>query len=1020
MQRTTKPETSHSMSSVPYHQSQSLVSLPMLPRPSTAASLALAGAQFDGQKRARVNSKAGTLGSLFRTKMHSKRSSTAGSDSMLPILEPQDAGDAAWGVGIDYPATVSPLFSDESLQQLMGSSPQLTSHGARRPSSPTLAGAPELAEAALAAGSANGPMSPASARRSKREIAASVLHNSAGPFRRLRSGPASKTMSFPPAVSDNSLYRAVASDEFVVVTPDMCPPASLVSSSVISGVSPLEASAAAAAASSSALPALGADSDAGRGAGTRGVTPRHHHPRSRTNVELRTRALTQVSKSSEHLLLLRDGAYEDSTDSLVRISTPSLSTSSSEASLPLSQAPGLGMPPRKKAPAPLLTQPRPQHGLQLPQGSALGPSFKPPLPRNACVLAPAPTGRAGSPRRASECSFSSNEERVRLSPFVQLDALSPYTVSRLNTTAARASERRRRPSERRPRTSSTSSSVHWALSATSDATLLADSSRSRHARNLSDVSDYDSRRDASFDFQIQSAESETFWPDESPPESDGDELEQQIAASGFPSSCSANFNFEVGRDVDSSGGSPRQRSQSSGAVAAHSPTRAGAHGHAFPHAISSLLDPSSPASDGAERSMALNMLAHPRRMRAYTSAVPDASREYDDDLDLSLSPTIPDHFDFDGSTLTQPNDWQLMSASSSDGEQLPQLHSHPRRRVRKRRVLPKTMFNVSSKHSSVADAALYGDSQSSDTLHPGPDDSGAVVLELPRETSAGPGTKHDESRGAFSLAVSAGAVATATHAQTGDSETVAAAAVIAATPEMQMLLNLELIPRLPRSMQHDLDIAHVARLTLVCAGDAGSWQPARIACFALRLAAAVGRARGLRELTLLNLGLTAIPRSVLRCPGLQRLNMAHNWIGAVPGWLARLPRLEHIVLAGNPLRVVSADLVEMRQRLATLDFGCARKWALLSRRPPPPSPLSADERAQVLVRRLQATAARRMAAAVGATCLSVTRRQHEAALDRATRLLALYSNTLYSTLREPRSWGHSVALPLPPVHHSLL
>ncbi|KAJ1778710.1 hypothetical protein LPJ77_001976 [Coemansia sp. RSA 2523] len=1012
MHRTTKPETSRSMSSVPYHQSPSLVSLPMLPRPSTAAmasSLALSGVQFDSQKRQRLNSKAGALGSLFRTKAHSKRGSTAGSDTMSPVLEPQDVGDAAWGVGIDYPTAVSPLFSDESLQQLLGSSPQFPAQMPRRPSSPSLSGLPALPESELMDG---GPMSPASvsSRRSKREIAASVLHNSAGPFRRLRSGPASKTMSFPPATMENTLYRNVASDEFVVVTPDMCPPASLVSSSVISGVSPLEASVAQATASTAALPVLTEDEDHGRGTNNRGITPRRNQPRTRGALELRARALTQVSKSSEHLLLMRYGSYEDSTDSLVRVSTPSLSASSSEASLPLSQV-------RKKAPAPLaaLSQPRAQSAQRQVQGSALGSGLKPPAQRNMCVLSPAPKGRAGSPRRVSECSFSSTEEqRRRLSPFVQLDTLSPYTMDRLSSTAASATERRRRSPvhrTRRSRTSSTSS-ANWGLSATSEMTLLAESARAHHARNLSDASDYaDDQATPEFDFQIQSAESETFWPDESPLASDADELEQQIAASGFPSSCSAQFNFEVGRDTEPTCESPRQRSQSSGAAGARGTDEIRSiREQAFPRAIASLLDPSSPMGEEVERSMGLNMLAHPRRMRAHTSAILETTREYDEG---ELSPTIPDHYDFefDGSTLTQQNDWQLMNPSSSDGEQPPQMHSLPRRRVRKRRVLPKSMFMVSPKHNAianiVADDALYGESKSSDTLHPGPDEGCDVALEAPCETQVLM-AKNDEHCGAPPLAAD---VATAKHGHGEVSETGVVA--IVAPPDMRQLLSMEHIPRMPASIERDMRIGHVARLTLISSGDPGSWQPTRIASFGLRLFACIERAHGMRDLALVNLGLTGIPRGVLRCAGLHRLNMAHNWIDTVPGWLAQLPHLAHISLAGNPLRIVSADLVEMRQRLATLDFGSARNWALLNRRPAPPPRLSPDEQKRVLVRRLQVTAAKRMSAAIGSACLSVTQRQHEATLDRATRMLSVYSNALYSTLREPRSWGHSVALPFP-------
>ncbi|KAJ2848528.1 hypothetical protein IWW36_003245 [Coemansia brasiliensis] len=978
------------MSSVPYQQSPSLVSLPMLPRPSTAAmasSLALPTTQYEYQKRPRVNSKAGTLGSLFRTKMHTKRSSTAGSDSMSPALEAQDAQDASWGVGIDYPA-VSPLFTDESLQQLLGSSPQLSAHSGRRPSSPSLSGTTALPEAAVAAGS-QVPMSPASARRSKREIAASVLHNSAGPFRRLRSGPANKTMSFPPASSENSLFENVASDEFVVVTPDMCPPAALVSSSVISGVSPLEASAAVAvAASSGTLSISNSEADHGRGPSLRAASARRNQPRVRGMQELRTRALTQVSRSSEHLLLLRDGAYEESTESLVRISTPSLSASSSEASLPLSQATthsgSSQILARKQVPAPLVTgaHNRATNGLSANAGQ------KPKLRQSRFV------GAQGT------------AEDRRLSRFTQLDALSPYTVNRLHSTAAQASERRRRPTmhQKRRSHSGSISSANWTQAGTSDTTLPNGAAHTRHVRNLSDTSDY-AGGNATFDFQIQSADSE-FWPDESPVESDVDELEQQIADSGFPSSGSAHFDFEVGRDTEPSCGSPRQRSRSSGAVASRELELRNESEHSFPIDAASPLDPSSPISEEAERTMALNILARPRRMRAYTTASPDSSREAND----NRSSMIPDQFDFDGSTLTQTNDWQLMNASSSDGEQPPQMHSHPRRRVRKRRVLPKTMFQMTSdKRSAGTDYALSY--KAAIKLQNACADSSATALQAVCETPIAVEGENDTPR-----VTEASAVVTAKNAHAETPKTVVAA--IAASPELQMLLNLELIPRLPQCIERDLHIGQVARLTLACSGDADSWQPARIPCFVLRLGACVARAHGLCELTLVNLGLTAIPRSLLQCVGLQRLNMAHNWIGAVPGWLAQMRGLEHISLPGNPLRTVSADLVEMRQRLATLDFGNERRWALLNRRPPPPPPLSSDEKKLALAQRLQSTAIRRLATAVSATRLNVTQRQHEAALDRATRMLAMYSNALYSTLREPRNWGHSVALPFP-THSSL-
>ncbi|KAJ2083501.1 hypothetical protein H4R24_000774 [Coemansia sp. RSA 988] len=985
MQRTTKPETSRSMSAMTYHQSPSLVSLPMLPRPSTAAmasTLALPNVQADHQKRQRVNSKAGALGSLFRTKIHAKRGSNAGSEGMSPVLEPLAdlQMEASWEVSIDSPVAMSPLFTDECLQQLLGSSPQLTANGP----TPPLGGPPTDGE--LATGG-----SP-SARRSKREIAASVLHTSAVPFRRLRQGPANKTLSFPPS-GDAAMYgnnggARPGGDEFVVVTPDMCPPAAMVSSSVISGVSPLEASAAAAAAAAASV-ASGIDSDSTRsGRGASRSAPRKL-PRGGEALPLRTRALTQVSQQSGEQLLLM--GYEDSTDSLVRISTPSLSASSSEASLPLSHT-------RKKPPAPLLawSQPRPRHGgFQLSQGSAPGSGARPPLPRQT-------NGGTGSPRKASECSFSSAEGLRRVSPFGPLDALSPYTVSRLNTTAARATERRRRSFARRSRPNSVASSVNWNLSATSDTTLLAGSAHARHIRNASESSEFLSGFTAGvhgspFDFQLHSAAPEPLWPpDASPLASDGepsdddDDLARRVAASGFPSSCSAHFNIELGRDTESACESPRTRTRSSGANAPRDAARS-PPARVYPRAsraIMSLLDPSSPVHEDTEHSMALNMLGRPRRQRAHTSAVPDAERE--EPAELS------DPLDFDGLTLTQQNDWQLMNPSSSDNDAPPPSHhSHTRRRVRKRRVLPKSMFPVPAKHVLVpspahdVSAPPKNEHLSSDTLRLRSDAATrpTIAIRQPKKSVA----TEDVSRRAVPLD----------------------AATPAPPLEMQRLLRLEVIPRTPLSIQCDMRIAHVARLSLRCSGDAHSWQPARIPCFDLRLAACLGRAHGLVEVSLVNLGLTSVPARLLSCRGLRSLDMAHNWIDTAPGWLGRLRCLEHLRLAGNPLRMVSADLVELRHHLVTLDIGRANDWSLLSRRPTPPPTLSPDKRKRVLAARLQSTAARRVATYLDSAVLKATQRQHDKARAHATRLLGLYSDTLYAALREPRNWGHSVAMPLP-------
>ncbi|KAJ2071367.1 hypothetical protein GGI09_009304, partial [Coemansia sp. S100] len=144
-----------------------------------------------------------------------------------------------------------------------------------------------------------------------------------------------------------------------------------------------------------------------------------------------------------------------------------------------------------------------------------------------------------------------------------------------------------------------------------------------------------------------------------------------------------------------------------------------------------------------------------------------------------------------------------------------------------------------------------------------------------------------------------------------------------------------------------------------------------------------------------------------------RLNLSHNWIDKVPAFLARLPVLRHILMPDNPVRVVAADLVEMRHRLDSLHIGNSKRWALLSRSPKFTPPVTPEARAQVLYSRIHHVAQRRMAQCIAAPRLSLTQRQHDAQVARATKLLAIYADALYSSLREPRSWGHSVALPRP-------
>ncbi|KAJ2900908.1 hypothetical protein IWW38_000283 [Coemansia aciculifera] len=749
--------------------SASLVSLPMLPRPSTggggggilmaAAPLGVgpAGGNF---KRPRVNSKA--LGSLFRAKAQQRDSIIGGSEQQSPQSLQQEK-EASWNVAIDYPSAMSPLFSDESLQQLLGSSPQLT------------AVAPE----GLA-------LSPAS-RRSKREIAASVLQTSTGPFRRLRPGSHGKTMSYPPPPAD----------EFVVVTPDMCPPASLVSSSVISGVS----------------------------------------------GSVRVRAQTHVI---ERL------AYADSTESLVPVSAPSLSASSSEVSLAL----------RRRG-----------------RGTIKGDANY-------------------SDRRLTVDIDGSHVAYTdhRLSHVARLECLSPYTVSRLSNTAARATERRRRSSTQGGR-------------------------RSR-ASSASNATEADS-------FWRERADSADCWA-----EANGDDDDDDAPA--FPSSSSAHFDVPMSPHFDTPM-SPR-----------HHTTRSADE---IRLARDLLLDPSSLAYANAALFPPADKIA--------------AALECVDELsDVPQSPCFSDSAEFDGSTLTQASDWLLMNASSSDGENAVQPLSVRPRRLRKRRVLPKTI--------------LFGSEamKSCDTL---------------RETAA------------------ASAV-----------EPIAVIEPITAVIPIPPQEFAPSVPRLPLSIC--LHMPGLGRLALLCSGD--SWQPLRIPHFSLQLSACIERMPALVDLQLINVGLTAVPPRLAVCQGLQRLDLSHNWISSVPGFLARLPHLSHIRMPGNPVRLVSADLVEMRHRLASLHLGRYRHhrhhqpWAVdQHRRLPLPNsallPTTPEARADLLHARLRRLAQRRMAQCIDAPRLCLTQRQHDAQVARATKLLAVYSNALYSSLREPRSWGHSVALPRP-------
>ncbi|KAJ2383595.1 hypothetical protein GGI05_005265 [Coemansia sp. RSA 2603] len=550
------------------------------------------------------------------------------------------------------------------------------------------------------------------------------------------------------------------------------------------------------------------------------------------------------------------------------------------------------------------------------------------------------------------------------------------------------------------RTGSTASTSTWGLSAASDATLLPDAaSRPNHTRNISEQSrftaEYDLNSDSqqSFDFQIQSAVSETFWQNEESPlasdleDDDEDGLAALHESSGFPSSCSANFDF------DSKGAiSPRPRAHTT-AILTRSAEEIRLDASEYARlstdaaAVLEMLDPSSPLYGNSDTAVPLHMLTRSRsRLRRMSDVEP-------------MSPFIPDHTDFDGSTLTQQSDWLLMNASNSDGEQSTQPQQ--RRRMRKRRVLPRTLFQTNKpKHALGADEYMYGNAKSTETLNAATGDD--TNTKLPSKTLIA------DDRTVPTLTTKTKVKTKAKSKAT----TEAKPKPLVMTEDAVRMIKFQIIVRLPASIQLHVYAECIGALSLHCAGDSHCWESARITCFAMRLNACLRNTAGLRSLSLVNLGLTSVPKGAQAARGLRCLNLSHNWIAAVPAWIAELSQLEHIILRDNPLRTVAADMVEIRHRLTTLDLGTSNRWALLSR-PMAATQKTAQERSEALLARLHATAAKRMAACLTASQYSLTQRQHDVSRERATRLLAHYANSIYSSLREPRSWGHSVALPFP-------
>ncbi|KAJ1949916.1 hypothetical protein FBU59_000932 [Linderina macrospora] len=365
----------------------------------------------------------------------------------------------------------------------------------------------------------------------------------------------------------------------------------------------------------------------------------------------------------------------------------------------------------------------------------------------------------------------------------------------------------------------------------------------------------------------------------------------------------------------------------------------------------------------------------------------------------TLSAGVPENIDFDGSTLTQQNDWLLMSTAAAEDGSSPNSsggRSRGRRNNRKRTVLPLELFKNAidgpEKLPPAKPAAVVLKSRSTETLLPLPwcSEDGIVIA------TAGSGlscpTMRDVADAADSTALRVAPLPP--YAKPG------------------------YLPSVPPSMRIVVSTQNVTRLRLACTGDSGSWLAARVPHFSTLLVAGIEQAAALQDLALINVGLVAVLPALLRCKDLRRLDMSHNWINSAPGWLSRLQELRHIVLAGNPLATVSADLVEMRSRLETLCLGTG-KWSLVSRSESAMVAHSRAEQQRRVCQRIEATANRRMAAFLSSTRLALTPRQHEASLDKAKLLLQAYARILHSQLHEARPWGHSVPLPYLPLPQHL-
>ncbi|KAJ1961559.1 hypothetical protein GGI12_003185, partial [Dipsacomyces acuminosporus] len=958
-----------------------------------------------GHKRARVVTKTGGLGSRLRSTFQSLRIS---SSSNAP--PPAASITKPWIVGVDGTGASSGIFDEESL-----------SNGAL-------------------------PPTPPQSRRSTRKAAASVLQSSTGTFRRLRAGTfSSKHMSYPPAVGDPSIYDMFSLDDFVLVTPDMYPAVP---------PSPQNAS----------TPDVRSLRSSSSGTGNRAVTPRRNHPLGSRHSASKAHALMQTPKANGTSVVSSLAAtavqnstrYADSTDSLVSVSTPPLSACSSVASLPQPPISAASIAAAAAAAAAKIqASGQPRYAVPQPQQWSRnnlhigipGASTRPPLPPHAHIIAPAAngTGRYGSSRKISECSFSSIDDQGSLPRLAEPEDTPSNAVPRPNGGASKSLERRRRSAGLRPHRAhmhmqlspsashrDKSHGQHGSTPGSNDS-----SNQNRHSRRSSGSTGQAAEfplghgSPGAFGFHAGECPVEVYWRQRDAEhaasgEGGGYDEEERLRAATFPGRLSPRFEFQV--DVESGllFDMSRQQMQPTGTVltrrsSASSDMIRSIQQASFSIEIQSMappiLDPRSPAL-GASPARSLRLpfsSSFSVRSHGSTDSQADNAREdVADDRnvpDLPSPPFIAEYVDFDGSTLTQPTDWLLMSGSGSDGER----PAMPTRRRRRRTVLPPSMFQPACEADRILDlvasASFYRNSNSVETLLPGAEEKAAAAQKIAITTAvefAGKAACTDtESEHPASVSAGAGADTASLAADATQTENVPL------YPTAQQYEKLAaLVPRVPASIQMSMPIGQMTGLSLRCQGDSSSWQTSRIPGGSMALITCIEHASSLQRLELVNLGLVAILPAILQCKDLRSLDMSHNWISAVPGWLSRLPRLSRIILADNQLSTVSADLVEMRDRLTTLNLGTKRGWSLLSRKETitPAARGSArrqQQQQQQLCRRIEETAAKRIAEYLSSTRLSLTPRQHEASLGRATKLLALYANTMYSTLREPRTWGHS-------------